>query len=1158
MLDHLQCVRINPAPFRPQPISSSMDERDIRFELERRACQSLRKVLQLKLQQRKTREELLSKGIMPALKTSAAFNEQRQSLDPAKTGDYLKRKIRSQPEIRMHVLGDASTGPTLQAKQLQLKRARLADDLNNKIAHRPGPMELIQKNILPVHSRIKEAIIETQFPKVSGENSSCDEDSNDSLSPGQPIGLDYPLDEPGAVPSPTEILAGSSIPSPSQALPPTLHFQPISRSLSALKLTNRTVQRTGANADIKSQPKPNCDRISQKPKKSKDNKPKIKKLKYHQYIPPDQKGDKEPPPHLDSSYAKVLQQQQLFLQLQILSQQQQQFNYHTILPAPSKDKKPSSSSSDSTSISSPPRPAAAPSPGLADQLHYICLSSALSGGTKASAHPNLDGMKVAELKSELKLRSLPVSGTKNDLIERLKTYQELNRGGNTTSSPTAGGTTGSGPEGGGGSSKTAGSALGGFQHQKASSLSANSGRGFSPTEAGNNNPKPGTPAAPGPKHISFNGNLLEELIVPPVIKANLHPSSVAVRIKEEPTCSTQAPCQFSLKSAPLQRQCRAPSAAPTPKTAASLVTVDKDRMLQEKDKQIAELLRRLRQKQRLVESLKMQLELGNREADGAQEPPVPVRVKEEPPDHPAPPTQGSPGGQGVAKLAIKQEAVETEIGGAEPPVGSPVLQGRGLAEAACLQLRPVQKGVQQKQEQAYVHQLALRLAQQQAMQTLLQKQRCGVQAAEPQPKNNQQRHRKGQKPQPRQPEQHRQQQAPPRQQEPPQRPCQQPQMKQQHQIQRRALSPWKREAQQLPPHIRMVPVSQTDHKQTLTTSHSTPPLPVKIPKSGLRAERADASEGTATSHIALQRLHSTPSKLPSLYPVQVTGADSGSKQHVGVLKRLNSKNEALVEPQQGAALCLSAPPGLQPFFRDQGSAPTRRNTSSTPTQTEMCADLEALLSPLSPASASQASDRQDAENQDDFIDIILQAGGMSTFSPALDPSQDHLNPISFVSSPPPSPPYLLLPSPITPSGSLPQSSGCPQPDPCPQVPTSGNKQHLSLSTNGRLEDFLESTTGKPLLGVEPGGLITLIDDLHSQLLCTPSILDHPPSPIDTFGIVGEGGQGLDNSDWLDLTIGERDEETPMLDPLGSQTPHSVFSTDFLDSSDLHTHWGSCL
>lgn len=60
-------------------------------------------------------------------------------------------------------------------------------------------------------------------------------------------------------------------------------------------------------------------------------KPKVKKLKYHQYIPPDQKAEKSPPP-MDSAYARLLQQQQLFLQLQILSQQQQhrhqqQFNY---------------------------------------------------------------------------------------------------------------------------------------------------------------------------------------------------------------------------------------------------------------------------------------------------------------------------------------------------------------------------------------------------------------------------------------------------------------------------------------------------------------------------------------------------------------------------------------------------------------------------------------------------------------------------------------------------------------------------------------------------------------------------------------------------------------------------------------------------------------
>ncbi len=49
--------------------------------------------------------------------------------------------------------------PSLQATQLRLKRARLADDLNEKIAQRPGPLELVEKNILPVDSSVKEAII---------------------------------------------------------------------------------------------------------------------------------------------------------------------------------------------------------------------------------------------------------------------------------------------------------------------------------------------------------------------------------------------------------------------------------------------------------------------------------------------------------------------------------------------------------------------------------------------------------------------------------------------------------------------------------------------------------------------------------------------------------------------------------------------------------------------------------------------------------------------------------------------------------------------------------------------------------------------------------------------------------------------------------------
>ena len=41
-------------------------------------------VLQLKLQQRRTREELVSQGIMPPLKSPAAFHEQRRSLERAR------------------------------------------------------------------------------------------------------------------------------------------------------------------------------------------------------------------------------------------------------------------------------------------------------------------------------------------------------------------------------------------------------------------------------------------------------------------------------------------------------------------------------------------------------------------------------------------------------------------------------------------------------------------------------------------------------------------------------------------------------------------------------------------------------------------------------------------------------------------------------------------------------------------------------------------------------------------------------------------------------------------------------------------------------------------------------------------------------------------
>uniref|UniRef100_A0A3B4B9E7 Uncharacterized protein n=2 Tax=Periophthalmus magnuspinnatus TaxID=409849 RepID=A0A3B4B9E7_9GOBI len=78
------------------------------------------------------------------------------------------------------------------------------------------------------------------------------------------------------------------------------------------------------------------------------------------------------------------------------------------------------------------------------------------------------------------------------------------------------------------------------------------------------------------------------------------------------------------------------------------------------------------------------------------------------------------------------------------------------------------------------------------------------------------------------------------------------------------------------------------------------------------------------------------------------------------------------------------------------------------------------------------------------------------------------------------------------------------------------------------------------------------------MLCTASILDRPPSPMDTLDMEAGTcleGRGVDGMDWLNLTVEENNKDLP---ELASPTPPSVFSTDFLDTYDLETAWDSCL
>uniref|UniRef100_A0A3P8SUZ5 Myocardin related transcription factor Bb n=1 Tax=Amphiprion percula TaxID=161767 RepID=A0A3P8SUZ5_AMPPE len=386
-------------------------------------------VLQLCLQQRRTREQLVEQGIMPPLKTPAAFHEKIHSLERARTGNFLKHKLCSRPQrselVRMHILQETQAEPLLQATQMKLKRARLADDLNEKIAQRPGPMELVEKNILPVDSGVPEVTngdnTDSSKSPVVPDVYDFDEDSSDALSPQLPASQQSPSStlassrESGG----TEAASNSSnLHTPIQRSPP-LNSQSASDLVNLVSSGEQQSKQQAAVTTVVPNVTPGPVLAKQslvklpadksRSKKSKEPKPRVKKLKYHQYIPPDQKQDLSEV-QMDSAYARLLQQQQQFLQLQILSQQQQQYNYQAVLPATLKP-----TTEVQTSCSGMSGNAAS----ALVQLHHPqtnCKPDHLPA--------NLDEMKVAELKMELKLRSLPVSGTKTDLIERLKLYHE--------------------------------------------------------------------------------------------------------------------------------------------------------------------------------------------------------------------------------------------------------------------------------------------------------------------------------------------------------------------------------------------------------------------------------------------------------------------------------------------------------------------------------------------------------------------------------------------------------------------------------------------------------------------------------------------------------------------------------------------------------------
>ncbi|XP_061455885.1 myocardin-related transcription factor B isoform X3 [Rhineura floridana] len=566
-------------------------------------------VLQLRLQQRRTREQLVDQGIMPPLKSPAAFHEQIKSLERARTENFLKHKIRSRPDrselVRMHILEETFAEPSLQATQMKLKRARLADDLNEKIAQRPGPMELVEKNILPVDSSVKEAIIavgQENYPQGL-DDFSFDEDSSDALSPDQPAsqesqGSAASPGEPKTREAPSPVIPASSTnqyPTITSSVPeflkPPVTDQQTTRSATAASLTTNTVSaaKHSSGPTLIKQPHPKNPSDKSRSKKSKEPKPRVKKLKYHQYIPPDQKGEKNEP-QMDSNYARLLQQQQLFLQLQILSQQQQHYNYQAILPAPLKpvsDKQSNPGNTPLNTLSNSTSSAAASMPRQNNNI---------SNRKPGPLPPSLDDLKVAELKMELKLRGLPVSGTKMDLIERLKPYQDLDNNSVSTSNtvavtPSTNGTSNPGEVTAvfpvATLNKPAASSVPSFSSETAS---VGTGSKSTPMEC-INSPLPISPSPSEQSSLSTDD------------------PNVAETLTEIMTM--MSPSQFP-NTSPLRATTNEDSHSSGNMLNMELDAAEKDRKLQEKEKQIEELKRKLEQEQQLVEVLKMQLEVEKR------------------------------------------------------------------------------------------------------------------------------------------------------------------------------------------------------------------------------------------------------------------------------------------------------------------------------------------------------------------------------------------------------------------------------------------------------------------------------------------------------------------------------------------------------------------
>ncbi|TKS82168.1 Myocardin [Collichthys lucidus] len=415
-----------------------------------------RSVLQLRIQNRRQSEINADSGLKS---TQKAEKDQSEAL--RLTDDGAAQKLPPSGLNTETAQEKTACGPQRQ------KKARQTQDLSERLQRLPGPVEQQHEHTLPLENRpasfpLSADVFEDDISSCSSspptEQHGIHQSSPFSSLPGLPgdqLLSDFSAVGPPLNHSPSHAQSGLAL------LPATEGIrQPLSVTLgesNSMATTGRpngmylTSQTTPLLPKTARPPSPTCSSSLPtslnfnhlpRPRKPRDTKPKMRKLKYHQYIPPDQRGgsgtggggakQKSPTPApLDPAYSHLLKQQQVFLQLQILQNQQQQHQQHQqhqqqqqqqqqqlqpqqqLTVVPSGDHSDLVKSSGAMPLNPQPVPAT---------TNHTPMDTNLA--SKPELLPaNLVDLTVSELRQQLRQRGLPVSGTKPTLLKRLRPFQ---------------------------------------------------------------------------------------------------------------------------------------------------------------------------------------------------------------------------------------------------------------------------------------------------------------------------------------------------------------------------------------------------------------------------------------------------------------------------------------------------------------------------------------------------------------------------------------------------------------------------------------------------------------------------------------------------------------------------------------------------------------